>query len=126
MPIEEIGVSYGTGNDSPFFVEEHGFTRGAPLICIGMGCLISIRIPGPGRSQSMIRGVDRRRSHKNLLVVDVGECDVIPRFIRVVACRSGQEFSQKRIEKELSGKIDIMPLLWNQGATFCGAWSTSS
>ena len=47
-------------------------------------------------------------NHIHLIVVGGEERDVIPDSIKLIAARTGQEFNQKKIVRELFGKIVIM------------------
>ena len=53
-------------------------------------------------------------NHIHLLIVDTGKRDVIPKSMKFVAGRTGQEYNQRnnrRGERKLSGKIAIMQRL---------------
>jgi len=56
-------------------------------------------------------------NHIHLLVVDAGGRDVIPKSIKLVAGRTGQEYNRKKIETVRFGKTVIMQLLYQVTVT---------
>ena len=56
-------------------------------------------------------------NHIHLLVLDNGKRETIPKSMHLVAGRTAQEFNQRKSEKGLFGKTDIMPLPLKQTTT---------
>ena len=54
-------------------------------------------------------------NHIHLLVLDDGDRETIPKSIRLIAGRIGQEYNQRKIVGGHSGRIVIMPQRWKKG-----------